>query len=157
MNRDLTSAILFTTAVHLGQVRKFTGEDYIVHPLAVMTKVSYESRDIDVLSAAILHDVVKDTKTTLEDVRRIFGIKVSTLVDAITHRKSEPTTKYIKRIADAGADVVLIKKADMEHNITSLPKDERGDKLREKYDIASKLLLGYSLVYPDKKDDFVYW
>lgn len=47
-------------------------------------------RDKDVLQAAILHDTVEDTDTTFEEIERLFGAKVRSIVDEVTDDKTLP-------------------------------------------------------------------
>lgn len=54
---------------HGKQVRKFTGDRYIVHPVRVMEMVAQYNEDVSVLSAALLHDVLEDTPVTAADIR----------------------------------------------------------------------------------------
>ena len=48
------------TEYHEGQVRKYTGEPYIIHHIAVANKVSQYTDDCEVICAALLHDVIED-------------------------------------------------------------------------------------------------
>lgn len=65
---------------HQDQVRKYTNEKYIIHPLEVMKFLELFTQDEAVLAAALLHDVVEDTDATIEEVRTIFGDDVAALV-----------------------------------------------------------------------------
>ncbi len=68
----------------VGQLRKFSGEPYIVHPAAVAQIVSSVTDDETVIAAAWLHDVVEDTPVTLEEIAAEFGDDVAYLVEAVT-------------------------------------------------------------------------
>lgn len=65
---------------HGEQVRKYTNEKYIVHPIEVMKFLELFTKDEAILAAAILHDVVEDTDATVQDVKAIFGEDVAALV-----------------------------------------------------------------------------
>lgn len=65
---------------HGEQKRKYTNDDYIVHPIEVMKILELFTKDEAVLAAAILHDVVEDTSATVGEVNAIFGEDVSKLV-----------------------------------------------------------------------------
>lgn len=65
---------------HGEQVRKYTNEKYIVHPIEVMKFLELFTKDEAVLAAAILHDVIEDTDATIEEVKAIFGEDVASLV-----------------------------------------------------------------------------
>lgn len=68
---------------HEGTKRQ-SGEDYIEHPLAVATNLAELAMDAQGIAAALLHDVVEDTKITREDVEAQFGSLVAAIVDGVT-------------------------------------------------------------------------
>jgi (p)ppGpp synthase/HD superfamily hydrolase len=72
-------ALLYTTQVHGGQLRKGTSTPYVAHLLAVAATVLEYGGDEDLAIAALLHDSVEDQggKTRLEDVRNRFGERVA--------------------------------------------------------------------------------
>jgi hypothetical protein len=68
------------------------GLPYILHPLRVLSRVEGEEAQI----VAVLHDVVDDTKVTLEDLRRAgFSEAVLGAVDCVTHRQDQPYADYV--------------------------------------------------------------
>ena len=71
---DLNRAIIFATERHVGQVRKGTDTPYIVHPLETMLILSNMHADLNVQIAGLLHDVVEDTDTSLEEIAFIFAV-----------------------------------------------------------------------------------
>jgi (p)ppGpp synthase/HD superfamily hydrolase len=79
-------ALAFAKAAHesIDQRRKYTGEPYIVHPMAVAELVRSVPHTPEMIAAAYLHDVVEDTPVTIEDVRAAFGPQVTELVDWLT-------------------------------------------------------------------------
>lgn len=79
-------ARIFATEAHasIGQVRKYTGSPYIVHPIEVMEIVSTVPHDDAMLAAALLHDVVEDTPVTIEEIETEFGADVAELVGWLT-------------------------------------------------------------------------
>ena len=134
-------------------VRRRSGEPYILHPIEVAKIVvsgiglGYKS-----ISAALLHDVVEDTSYTIEDIRKLFGDKIASLVDGLTKIKTvldnDRKNDYIispesmqaenfKRILLTLGDdvrVVLIKLADRLHNcrtIDFMPEHKREKILSE--------------------------
>ena len=83
--KDLVKrAAEFATSAHEGQVRKYTGVPYIVHPIEVMEIVKTVDHDDEMLAAALLHDVVEDCGVTIEDIVKEFGSDVASLVSALT-------------------------------------------------------------------------
>jgi len=67
----LSAAVGFAYAAHLGQKRKFTGDDYIVHPLRV--GLALEPYGVTLQCAGILHDTIEDCGVTREDLFSVFG------------------------------------------------------------------------------------
>ena len=133
-------------------VRRRSGEPYMLHPLAVahivVTEIGLGCKSI---CAALLHDVVEDTNYSVEDIRNLFGDKIATLVDGLTKiktvldnedRKGAASTESLqaenfKRILLTLNDdvrVVLIKLADRLHNcrtIEFMPEHKRDKILSE--------------------------
>jgi len=93
-------ALSFATKQHSGQVRKGgLGIPYINHPVEV-TRVLYELgdvRDMDLLCAALLHDVVEDTETTKEDLEREFGKEIAGIVEEVSDPHELDTLAARKR------------------------------------------------------------
>ena len=122
-------ARMFATAAHaaLKQKRKYTGEDYIVHPREVADLVERAGGTIEMIQAAWLHDVVEDTGVELEVVRAIFGDEVATLVDELTDKsKPEDGSRAIRKMIDrarlacASPESQTIKLADLCSNTKSI-------------------------------------
>jgi (p)ppGpp synthase/HD superfamily hydrolase len=93
---DLEKAILVATKAHAAiEQREKSGVPYILHPLRVMLQTRTEVE----MMAAVLHDVVEDTKLTLEDLRRE-GLpeRVIEAVDCLTNREGEPYDDFIERV-----------------------------------------------------------
>jgi len=87
----IEKALQIAAQAHQGQKDK-EGLPYILHPLRVMSHVEGEEAQI----VAVLHDVVEDTKVTLDDLRRAgFSEPVSAAVQCVTHRKDEPYADYV--------------------------------------------------------------
>ena len=113
---------------HKEQKRK-TGEPYIIHPIAVARIVAEELElGANPVMAAFLHDVVEDTKYTIEDIRERFGEDVAFLVGVVTKQKKEKYDKskqvdnYRQILASVQYDVrvILVKLADRLHNMRTL-------------------------------------
>ena len=113
----------FAHTAHDGQKRKYTGEDYIVHPMAVSKLVKEHGGSKVQQAAALLHDVVEDTQYTLADIHANFGHEVATLVQWLTDTsRPEDGNRAIrkeidrKRLGNAPAEAQFIKLADMLDN-----------------------------------------
>ena len=76
-------AYCFAAEKHSDQKRR-SGEMYINHPVEVAVILAELKMDCDVVCAALLHDTVEDTETSLADVAGIFGETVAELVDGVT-------------------------------------------------------------------------
>lgn len=86
MNK-VTRAVDFAAKAHDGMVRKKDKTPYILHPLEAAVIVGSMTDDEDVISAAVLHDVVEDTPVTIEEIEENFGSRVRTLVESETEDK----------------------------------------------------------------------
>ncbi len=128
MTANVTKRALdFATAKHAGQTRKYTGEPYILHPIAVADIVrSTGTRDL-VIAAALLHDVLEDTDTTVADLIAAFGDEIARLVIEVTDVSrpedgSRAARKAIDRahLARGSSDAHTIKLADVIDNVSSI-------------------------------------
>jgi len=122
-------ALAFAKAAHesIDQRRKYTGEPYIAHPIVVASIVSTVAHTEVMLAAALLHDTVEDTPTSLEEIEREFGADVSVLVYWLTDiSRQEDGNRAVRKmmdrehIAQAPADAQTIKVADLLHNTASI-------------------------------------
>lgn len=114
---------------HEGQMRS-SGEKYITHPLSVASILLDYLMDTDTICAALLHDVVEDTETTLDEIRKKFGEDVAVMVDGVTkigqvplNTKEEQQAENIRKILMAMSKdirVIIIKLADRLHNMRTL-------------------------------------
>lgn len=123
----IEQAIEFATIRHAGQTRKGSGLPYIVHPLEVMLILIRHGVTSEViLVAAILHDVVEDTETTIEEIRAFFGDRVADIVAQLTKDeglKGEAKHAAMRTQAETfSAAAALVKAADRLSNIRDLYK-----------------------------------
>lgn len=111
MMNQLRLAIDIATAAHSEHKDK-RGKPEVEHPLAVAAMCETEEEKV----AAVLHDVVEDTKITLDDLRRA-GIRedIVVAVDCLTHREGESTNDYLDRVA-SNKIARGVKDKDMTHN-----------------------------------------
>ena len=127
----LDEVLKFATKAHGSQKRKYTGEPYIVHPIAVSEIVKTVPHTDEMVAAALLHDVVEDTPVTIQEIETKFGSKVAELVGWLTDTSrpedgNRKTRKSIDRLhsADAPAEAQTIKLADLIHNTESIEKHD---------------------------------
>jgi guanosine-3',5'-bis(diphosphate) 3'-pyrophosphohydrolase len=122
-------AYVYSARVHAGQVR-LSGEPYLMHPLEVANILADMRLDVVSVAAGILHDVLEDTRAEPEDLRKLFGPEVLSIVSGVTKLSNMPTSSTQERQAEnirkmflAMADdirVILIKLADRLHNMRTL-------------------------------------
>jgi len=142
----------FATKAHEGQLRKYTGEPYIVHPLAVAELVKSVPHTSAMVAAALLHDTVEDTNVTLDDLRVWFGDVVAALVEQLTDVSKledgdRATRKELDRLhlAAASADAQTVKLADLLNNSESIMEHDPGFGrvyLQEKVELLKVLTKG---------------
>ena len=89
MSTRLDEAIKFATEKHTQQFRKRENTPYILHPLEAAAIAADLTKDEDVLIAAVLHDTVEDTDTSVEEIQEKFGHRVAELVASETEKKRE--------------------------------------------------------------------
>lgn len=111
-------AIALAAEQFIGKYDK-SGEPYILHCLAVMENVK-KYNDVELMIAAVLHDVVEDTKITLYDLEHLYGFtkRVCKIISDITFKKRCTDEEYmgqILKICDS-QDAIKLKMADIEHN-----------------------------------------
>ncbi|MDQ3933437.1 MAG: bifunctional (p)ppGpp synthetase/guanosine-3',5'-bis(diphosphate) 3'-pyrophosphohydrolase [Actinomycetota bacterium] len=152
IERDpIERAFVFACERHADQRRR-SGEDFIVHPVAVAKICAGMRLDTATLCAALLHDTVEDTSASLMEVRDEFGEEIATLVDGVTKltgitfqsRDEKQAENYRKMIVAMAHDirVVLIKLADRLHNMRTLdamPKQKQQETAKETLEIFAPL------------------
>ncbi|MCB0350822.1 MAG: bifunctional (p)ppGpp synthetase/guanosine-3',5'-bis(diphosphate) 3'-pyrophosphohydrolase [Bdellovibrionales bacterium] len=147
----LQKAYDLANGAHEGQLRR-SGEPYIIHPLGVAGILADLRLDVASLATGILHDVVEDTKVSLDEIEKQFGVVIRELVDGVTklsqmqfrqtHEKQGENIR--KMIVAMGKDVrvVLVKLSDRLHNMRTLkhlPFDKQKRIAEETLDIYAPL------------------
>ena len=162
----LRRAFDFAAEQHRGQFRQ-SGEPYLSHPLEVAHLLADMRLDVTALCAALLHDVVEDTKIPIEQIRERFGEDVSRLVAGVTKisrldlrapetRQAENVRKVLLAMVD-DVRVVLVKLADRLHNMRTLEflAPEKQQRIaRETLDIYAPIAhrLGMGLIRHELED-----
>jgi len=136
----LTRAFRQSAEAHKGQVRR-SGEEFIHHPFGV-AKICAEMRlDEQTIVAALLHDVVEDTDSVIDEIRAEFGDEVALLVEGVTKltrtsfqsREQAEAENYRKMIVAMAQDVrvILIKLADRLHNMRTIEYQGKQTQVRK--------------------------
>lgn len=149
----LLDAIHFAAQRHRDQRRKDReASPYINHPLALAHLLSIEAgiEDTDVLVAAVLHDTVEDTETTLEELQARFGDKVAGIVDEVTDDKNLPKQRrkqlQVEHAPHKSPAAAMVKLADKTCNLRDIaaspPADWSLQRRREYFDWARQVIDG---------------
>ncbi len=137
----LEDAILLAGKAHRGRKDK-AGAAYILHPLRVMLRLKTKDERV----VAVLHDVIEDTKYSVEDLRKAgYSQKILQSLDHLTKRDGEEYKEFIKRVKHNPL-ARKVKIADIEDNLDlgRIKKLKKRDFMRiEKYRRAlSELMKG---------------
>lgn len=138
----LEEAIIYSTLMHQGKVRKFKRIPYILHPLEVAQILSTMTDDQEVIAAGVLHDVVENTDGTLKEIGERFGTRVARLVNSASEsfspdedlaaswkRRKEESLYALQTSQDIGTRMIWL--ADQLSNMRSLAGiySEQGEKI----------------------------
>ena len=162
----LDKAYALADAAHAGQFRR-SGEPYICHPLNVALLLVELGMDTESLAAALMHDVVEDTATALEDIQSQFGPDVARLVDGVTkltkiqfssveEQQAENLRKMLLAMSQ-DVRVMIIKLCDRLHNMRTgdaWPEQKRRDKALETMEVYAPIAhrLGISNIKEELED-----
>lgn len=134
-------------SAHEGQVRNGSGGmPYVEHPKAVAALLDEHGYGEEVLAAALLHDVVEDSETTLDELRELFGEAVAGMVGVLTDDESlenyrERKAEHRERVAAAGEDALAIYAADKLTNVGLLGRAyaEKGEAVQDEFKVSIDL------------------
>lgn len=132
--------------------RRASGVPYILHPTSVACILVDLGMDTASIAAALLHDVVEDTSTTLEEVAKMFGTEIAELVDGVTKlgkipyssREEQQAENIRKMLMAMSKDirVIIIKLADRLHNMRTIEcmrEQHRRDKALEVMEVYAPI------------------
>ena len=142
----LDCAITFAVKAHQGMERKGKGFPYIVHPMEAVCIVATMTNDQELLAAAALHDVIEDTDTTADDLKKEFGERVAMLVEAESddktggskaetwHQRKQDT---LDRLRNADLDIKIVALGDKLSNMRAIAHDYAvlGDELWNRFTV----------------------
>jgi GTP pyrophosphokinase len=147
----LNRAYVYAMMAH-GSQKRASGDPFVAHPLEVAAILTDLRLDSATIVAAVLHDTIEDTGATLDEINRIFGPEIGSLVDGLTKLKKldlvskqaaqgENFRKLLLAIA-ADVRVLLVKLADRLHNMRTLgfmPPEKRRRIAEETLEIYAPL------------------
>ncbi len=151
---------------HKGQFRQ-SSEEFYNHPFNVAKIIINLGMDSESIAASLLHDVVEDTKVSLEEIRAAFGGDVALLVDGVTKigriqytsREQQQAESLRKMLIAMGKDirVIIIKLADRLHNmrtIDSMPEEKQLEKALETIEVYAPIAhrLGIQAIKDELED-----
>jgi GTP diphosphokinase / guanosine-3',5'-bis(diphosphate) 3'-diphosphatase len=145
-------AIRFAAEAHRHQSRKDGRTPYIVHPVAVLRRLSSDLgvEDADLLCTAVLHDVIEDTAVTREELAERFGGRVAGWVQELTvpatlHGPTVPderkTQALVRDIGHMSWEAVLVKLCDRWDNLRDMANARWALEKREHYRIQTREIL----------------
>lgn len=165
----LTEAYAFAADKHRHQRRKdLRASPYINHPIQIVHLLTHEGgvEDIPTLVAAILHDTIEDTETSVEELREIFGGDIASIVQEVTDDKSLPQDVrkrlQIEHASALSHQAKLVKLADLISNVEETLDNESQvwsyDRRMEYIEWANRVVHGLRGISPvlEKRFDALY-
>ncbi len=162
----IRQAYVFSAMVHKEHLRH-SGEPYLIHPLEVASILCDMKLDTTSIAIGLLHDVVEDSATTVEQIEKYFGKEIAHVVDGVTkiskasfRSKEEQQAESFRKMILAMVDdlrVILVKLADRLHNMRTLqylPEEKRISIARETMEIYAPIAhrLGMSKIRSELQD-----
>jgi len=148
----IKKAMDFAIKVHNDQYRKGKDVPYITHPMGVALIISLVSKDEDLICAGLLHDTIEDAdpygSITKEQIEKEFSKKVADIVNDLTEQDktinwAERKRQALIHVAEMSNDSLLVKSADVLHNITEQIDDYKieGDRMFERFNAGKDVQL----------------
>jgi len=159
----VSKALQFAKDAHSGQLRRFTKEPYIYHPIRVTSELMKLSHvDDHLLAAGLLHDVVEDCDIKIGEVEQFFGAQVAQYVFEVTNQYTKEQYSSLnrlerkqlehQRLSGVSVEAQQIKLCDRLDNLRDLKEDTT--KFKEVYIAESFLLLdAIGEAYPSLKEN----
>lgn len=147
MDSRILKATELAVMAHAGQVRKYTGEPYVVHPIRVAERARWNGLPPKAIILALLHDVIEDTNVTELDIANQFGDEIAGMVVDISDlfpksygNRAKRKSAYKSQLSEACSIVQSVKCLDMEDNTSSIARHDPSFArlyLREKWEMLS--------------------
>lgn len=156
---EFIRAVAFAAGKHRNQRRKDAdASPYINHPIALANVLANEGGidDPAVLCAAVLHDTLEDTQTTVAELEKMFGHKVASIVLEVTDdkslRKHVRKQRQIEHAPHLSPEAKLVKLADKICNLRDIlaspPADWPAERKRAYFDWAARVVAGVRGIHP---------
>ncbi len=143
-------AVNFAVKAHSGTERRGKGFPYIIHLMEAVEIVATITPDQELLSAAMLHDTVEDTPVTLDDLRKEFGDRIASIVEAESDVHNEGESEHeswhrrkqeaIDRLTAAPLEAKIVALGDKLSNMRAIARDyaQIGDGLWKLFHVTEK-------------------
>ena len=143
-------AVNFAVKAHSGTERRGKGFPYIIHLMEAVEIVATITPDQELLSAAMLHDTVEDTPVTVDDLRKEFGDRVASIVEAESDVRNEGESEHeswhrrkqeaIDRLTAAPMEAKIVALGDKLSNMRAIARDyaQIGDGLWKMFHVTEK-------------------
>ncbi|XP_062327494.1 guanosine-3',5'-bis(diphosphate) 3'-pyrophosphohydrolase MESH1 [Osmerus eperlanus] len=149
----LLETVNFAADKHRNQRRKDPeATPYINHPIGVARILSHEGgiTDIEVLQAALLHDTIEDTETSIAELEAVFGQTVARIVQEVTDNKTlskqERKRQQVEHAPHSSQQAKLVKLADKLYNLRDLnrctPTGWTAERIQEYFVWAAEVVRG---------------
>ena len=143
-------AVNFAVKAHSGTERRGKGFPYIIHLMEAVEIVATITPDQELLSAAMLHDTVEDTPVTVADLRKEFGDRIASIVEAESDVHNEGESEHeswhrrkqeaIDRLTAAPLEAKIVALGDKLSNMRAIARDyaQIGDGLWKMFHVTEK-------------------
>lgn len=143
-------AVNFAVKAHSGTERRGKGFPYIIHLMEAVEIVATITPDQELLSAAMLHDTVEDTPVTVDDLRKEFGDRIASIVEAESDVHNEGESEHeswhrrkqeaIDRLTAAPMEAKIVALGDKLSNMRAIARDyaQIGDGLWKLFHVTEK-------------------
>ena len=143
-------AVNFAVKAHSGTERRGKGFPYIIHLMEAVEIVATITPDQELLSAAMLHDTVEDTPVTVDDLRKEFGDRIASIVEAESDVHNEGESEHeswhrrkqeaIDRLTAAPLEAKIVALGDKLSNMRAIARDyaQIGDGLWKLFHVTEK-------------------
>lgn len=128
-------ALDYAIRKHKGQFREMTETPYIIHPIRVSLILKkfgyYENKSL--IIAALLHDVIEDTKTDISEIETLFGSKVAKIVDEVSRPKGMIKEDWLEKFTTFSKKSQILKMADRIDNLLDIERNSFPKVRKERY------------------------